>query len=187
MSADTTRHVLGRLVPAIVAVVIAFEETRAASQRPTFRAETEAVWVTATAIDKDGRLITDLTKDDFEVLDNGVRRDITVFRNDAIPFAVAILFDVSGSMVSNSYTMRQGVSEMISRFQPGDRATVGAFWGITEISPRFTANPKTLLGWVNATIGGVGMPCSASMVGAMVPALVMAPRGTGTAIWNAIE
>ena len=103
-----------------------------AAQRPTFRSDTEAVWVSATVIDKDGRLITDLTKDDFEVLDYGVPRDITVFRNDTVPFAIAILFDVSASLMSNSYTMREAVKELIARFQPGDRATIGGFWGVTR-------------------------------------------------------
>jgi len=127
------------------------------AQRPTFRSDTEALWVTATVIDKDGRLVTNMTKDDFEVLDGGFARDITVFRNDSVPFAITILFDASGSLAWNSYTMRQAVNELIARFQPGDRATIGAFWGITEISPRFTANAKTLLGWVNATVAGVGV------------------------------
>jgi Ca-activated chloride channel family protein len=143
--------------------------------------------MTATAIDKDGRLVTDLTKDDFEVLDNGVPREITVFRSDAIPFAVAILFDVSLSMDNNTYTMRQGVSELIARFQPGDRATIGAFWGMTEISPRFTANAKTLLGWVNATVGGAGMPCASSMSHAAAARIAMAPKGYYSAVWNAVE
>jgi len=57
------------------------------AQRPTFRSDTEAVWVTATVIDKDGRLVTDLTRDDFEVLDNGIAHDITVFRNDTVPLS----------------------------------------------------------------------------------------------------
>jgi Ca-activated chloride channel family protein len=143
--------------------------------------------VTATVIDKDGRLVTDLTRDDFEVLDNGVAREITVFRSDAIPFAVAILFDVSLSMDNNTYTMRQGVSELIARFQPGDRATIGAFWGVTEISPRFTANAKTLLGWVNATVGGVGVPCASSRAHAADVRIVTAPKGYFSAVWNAVE
>ena len=46
--------------------------------------------MSATVIDKDGRLVTDLTKGDFEVVDYGVPRDITVFRNDTVPFAVTI-------------------------------------------------------------------------------------------------
>jgi Ca-activated chloride channel family protein len=155
------------------------------AQRPTFRSDTEALWVTATVIDKDGRLVTDLTRADFEVLDNGIPRDITVFRNDTVPFAITVLFDVSGSLWPNSYTMRQAVNELIARFQPGDRATIGAFWGVTEISPRFTANAKTLLGWVNATINGVGVPCVSSMTNA--PGYQFAPRRAGSAVWNAIH
>ena len=71
----------------------------AEAQRPVFRSDTEAVWVTATVIDKDGRLVTDLTKDDFEVLDNGIPRDITFFRNDSGAFAITILFHVRGSLM----------------------------------------------------------------------------------------
>ena len=141
--------------------------------------------MTATVIDKDGRLVTDLTRDDFEVLDGGFARDITVFRNDAVPFAIAILFDVSGSFLLNSYTMRQAVNELLARFQPGDRAAIGAFWGVTEISPRFTANPKTLRGWVNATVASMGVMCVSSMTYA--PGLQFAPRTFGSAIWNAIQ
>ena len=160
------------------------------AQRPTFRSDAEALWVTATVIDRDGRLVTDLTKDDFEVLDNGIPRDITVFRNDTVPFAIAILFDVSGSLWPNSYTMRQAVNELIARFQPGDRATIGAFWGVTEISPRFTANAKTLLGWVNATVGGVGVPCVSSMSAWGNPVLsvdLLSMRSAWSAVWNAIQ
>src|SRR5258708_16984400 len=123
----------------------------ATAQRPAFRSDSEAVWVTATVIDKDGRLVTDLTRGDFEVLDNGVARDITVFRNDTVPFAITILFDVSASMLSNSYPMRQAISEFVARFQPGDRAAIGAIELFTDMSPRFTANAKTLPGSVNAT------------------------------------
>src|SRR5258708_18698059 len=157
------------------------------AQRPTFRSDTEAVWVTATVIDKDGRLVTDLTRGDFEVLDNGVARDITVFRNDTVPFAITILFDVSASMLSNSYTMRQAISELVARFQRGDRAAIGAFGLFTEMSPRFTANAKTLLGWVSATVAGVGPPCAGWMNSmARGWAIAFAPRSVATAIWNAI-
>ena len=155
------------------------------AQRPTFRSDTEAIWVSATVIDKDGRLVTDLTKDDFEVVDYGVPRDITVFRNDTVPFAVAILFDVSASLRSNSYTMREAVNELIARFQPGDRAAIGGFWGVTMISERFTANARTLLGLVNATVAGEGPWCATSVNRAR--SLIPPPRGAMSGIWTAIH
>ena len=187
MFADVLRRIGAFAAAALAVVLIAHTPAvvTVTAQRPTFRSDTEAIWVTATVIDKDGQLVTDLTRDDFEVLDNGVARDITVFRNDTVPFAITILFDVSGSLVENLYTMRQAVNELFARFRPGDRAAIGAFWGVTEISPRFTANPKTLRGWVNATINGVGVLCVSSMVYA--PRFQFAPRTWGSAIWNAIQ
>jgi len=186
MCADLLRRT-GAFAAAALAVVLlapAPAVVTVTAQRPTFRSDSEALWVTATVIDKDGRLVTDLTRDDFEVLDNGVARDITVFRNDTVPFAIAILFDISGSLQSNGYTMRQAVSELIARFQPGDRATIGAFGFVTEITPRFTANARTLLGWVNATAAGVGVQCVSSVVGGSV---LPVPRWAASAIWSAVR
>ena len=47
---------------------------RFTAQQATFKTSTEGIWVAASVIDKDGHLITDLTKDDFEVRDNGTVR-----------------------------------------------------------------------------------------------------------------
>ncbi len=132
------------------------------AQQPAFRASTDAIWVTATAVDKDGGLVTNLTKDDFESFDNGERRDITLFRNDPVPFSIAVMIDISGSMrdvglfsqqaefrapppeavppnTTDYVTFaRNGIAELINQFQPGDRATMGAFTSIAAIDPSFT-------------------------------------------------
>ena len=159
----------------------------AVAQQPVFRAATDAVMVTATVIDKDGRLVTDLTKDDFEIKDNGDVRPITVFRNDVVPFSVVVMFDISGSMLQNMSLMRRGVTELVGRFQPGDRANIGTFTGLPAVGPRFTANPRTLVGWVNGTINGAAVPCTRQW--ADNPRLMMAasPQRTGTAVWAGID
>jgi Ca-activated chloride channel family protein len=172
----------------VAAAAVALVMTRVSSpplaaQPPTFKTTTEAVYVTATVIDRDGRLVTDLTKDDFEIRDNGVARDITIFRNDTVPFAIVIMLDISGSMLANLGEMRRGVEQLISRFEPGDRANIGTFGALPMISPRFTANPQTLLGWVSASLGGIGVPC----VRQWDPQRVMWASYAGSAIWDAVE
>jgi len=163
----------------------------AVAQQGVFRATTDAVWVTATVIDKDGRLVTDLTKDDFEIRDDGNVRPITVFRNDVVPFSIVVMFDISGSMIENLSLMRRGVTELVGRFQPGDRMNIGTFTGLPAVGPRFTANPKTLMSWVNGTINGAAVPCARQW--AENPRLMMRqplardPQNTGTAVWAGIE
>ena len=66
------------------------------------------------------------------------------------------MLDVSGSMFGNLGLMRRGVDQLVSRFEPGDRASIGTFQGLPMINPRFTANPQRLLESVSAAMGGMG-------------------------------
>jgi hypothetical protein len=117
------------LLSAVLAVVllVASAAARLTAQQATFKTSTDGIWVAASVIGKDGRLITDLTKDDFEVRDNGALREIIAFRHDVVPFAVAIMVDISLSMMDNFATTRRAVTELVGRFEPGDRATIGGF------------------------------------------------------------
>ena len=64
----------------------------------TFRAGVDRVMVSAVVRDRNGKLVTDLVRADFEVLDSGERRPITDFRAERAAVSVALLFDGSGSM-----------------------------------------------------------------------------------------
>jgi len=99
------------------------------AQRPTFRSDSEAVWVTATVIDKDGRLVTDLTRDDFEVLDNGSPRDITVFRNDTVPFAVTIPASLAGATVYDTTLATSSAIFTLNKITSGN--TISALGTVT--------------------------------------------------------
>jgi Ca-activated chloride channel homolog len=65
---------------------------------PTFHAAVDLVTLNAVVRDRHGRIVTNLKRDDFEVLDSGVRRPITQFRAEGAAISVALLFDASGSM-----------------------------------------------------------------------------------------
>ena len=59
----------------VLGVVLFLASARLAAQA-TFKSATDGIWVTASVVDKDGHLVTDLTKDDFEVRDNGTVREV---------------------------------------------------------------------------------------------------------------
>jgi VWFA-related protein len=56
---------------------------------PTFRSSIEAVQVSAIVTDADGRPVTGLTKDDFEIIENGAPQPITTFSAVDIPTETA--------------------------------------------------------------------------------------------------
>lgn len=72
-------------------------------EQPVFRAGVEMVSMSAVVRDKRGRVVSSLSREDFEVLDAGSRRSIVDLRSDTTaPASVALLVDGSGSMTVGS-------------------------------------------------------------------------------------
>lgn len=116
----------------------------AAGQQPVFRGTSETVRVFVTVTDGDGRLVTDLTRDDFEVRDDGKPQPITVFDNTPQPIRLIVMLDVSGSMEGNLTLLRAAAAQLFARLRPDDRARVGTFGRDVEISPSFTGDAEEL-------------------------------------------
>ena len=77
-----------------------------AAQQPIFRGLGDAVRVFVTVTDGDGRIVTTLGKDDFEIRDEGKPQPITLFDNTPQPVRLVVMLDVSGSMVGNLPLLR---------------------------------------------------------------------------------
>ena len=111
---------------------------------PTFRTTTRTVVVYPSVHDAEGRIVPDLTKDDFTVLDNGKPAPITVFSSDIQPITVAVLLDMSGSMIPRYVKVREGTLSFIDALLPADRVRIGSFGAEVALSPILTGD-KTLL------------------------------------------
>src|SRR5688572_7348349 len=117
-----------------------------AAQEPQFRSNTGAVVsIFATVTDRDNRLVTDLAREDFEVLDNDQPQVLTVFENEARPITVVLMLDTSLRMTGNLKLLREAAEQFVIRLMPGDKAKVGAFNDKIEISGHFTADRD---GWM---------------------------------------
>lgn len=109
-----------------------------AQQAPVFRGTEDLVRVFVTVSDGDGRLVTTLTRDQFEIRDNGRPQPITLFDNSPQPIELVVMLDVSGSMVGNLELLRAASQALFGRLNPDDRVRVGTFGREIAISPRFT-------------------------------------------------
>jgi Ca-activated chloride channel family protein len=120
----------------LTSTLIGAQQAPAATQapdqpRPTFKASVDLVSVAAVVRDARGRIVRDLSRTDFEVLEAGRPRQIVDFStNTAGPVSVALLFDVSGSMVVGSKLQqaRHAADHVLSWLQPGiDEAALFTF------------------------------------------------------------
>ncbi len=93
-----------------------------AAQEPTFRSGSRVVPSYVTVVDANNRLVTDLTRDDFEVLDNGRPQDITIFDNEVRPFTVVVMLDTSVSMTDRLEDLYAGAEQFLLRLMPHDKA-----------------------------------------------------------------
>jgi Ca-activated chloride channel family protein len=116
----------------------------AGGQQPPFRGGSETVRVFVTVADRDGRLVTTLTRDDFEVRDAGKPQAIALFDNSPQPIRLIVMLDVSGSMEGNLPLLRTAAAQLFARLGPDDAARVGTFGREVTISPSFTRDPREL-------------------------------------------
>lgn len=98
-----------------------------AQQTPTFRSVVERVRLDA-LITEGGRLLSGLTADDVEVLDNGVRQTVDHVSFDQIPVNVVFVFDMSESVSGPTIAaLRGAVDGVASGLRPGDQSALLTF------------------------------------------------------------
>lgn len=124
----------------------------AADQQGVFRGTVQTVPVYVTVTDKSGRLATDLSRDDFQLKDNGRAQVLTQFDSSPQPIKLIVLLDVSTSMLRNLPLMQAACNELFSRLRPDDRAKVGTFGREIIISPSFTNDLAALRAALPTTI-----------------------------------
>jgi VWFA-related protein len=135
---------IGRLVP-LLAVVAAVPIAARQAQPPTFGAANRTVAIYATVTSAQGRLVTDLKRDDFSVDDNGKRQALTLFSSDIQPITLIMLLDRSGSMKPNFDLEERAAEAFVREMLPQDKARIGSFSKYIQIDPEdFTSDRDQL-------------------------------------------
>lgn len=117
-----------------------------ARQEPQFRTATDTVPIYATVVDRQGRIVTDLTREDFEVFDNGRRQTLTTFVSDVQPITVVMMLDRSGSVEVQFKLIEEAAAEFVKNLLPRDKARIGSFSQTIQIDPEgFSSDAEELL------------------------------------------
>jgi len=116
------------------------------AQDSVFRTAARMVPVYVTVSDAAGGLVPDLTRDEFEVYDNGKLQTIALFESGVQPITVVLMLDRSGSMISNFKLVRSAAEQFVSELLPGDKARIGSFSNRIQLDPReFTGSQRDLI------------------------------------------
>jgi len=106
----------------------------------TIRANVEMVSLPVVVTNREGRRITDLTKDDFRVFENGIEQEIAGFAATDEPLAVALLLDTSGSTEFKLARIQNAAIDFVRQLHPDDEVAVLSFADDVVLQQDFTIN-----------------------------------------------
>ena len=93
----------------------------------TLRVDTTLVSLPVSVMDRDGKFIPNLRKEDFHVWENGVEQQVAYFASTDKPFTVALVIDTSGSTKNKLEEIQDAAITFIEQLRPDDKVMVVSF------------------------------------------------------------
>jgi VWFA-related protein len=106
----------------------------------TFRIGTNLVLLNVSVFDAKGQVVKGLPKSAFTVTENGVRQDISVFRQEDVPVSLGLIIDNSASMRNKRERVVSSTLAMIRASNPDDEVFAIYFNGRPELVQEFTGD-----------------------------------------------
>ena len=137
-----TRFRLLLIWPALVAA-LAGQSQPPAQQPPAppqtpFRAGVDLVSLNVTVSDGTARYVTDLTAQDFNIFEDGVKQEVTFFNHTNLPIALALLIDTSASMEPKLPTAQEAAAGFARKLRTQDLAEIVDFDSRVVVLQGFT-------------------------------------------------
>jgi len=116
----------------LVGLAVSGQQIQPPSSQPEdsgaiFRADTRVVDLHATVVDKNGHLVTNLTRDAFTVFENGVQQQIATFKREDLPVSMGLIVDNSGSMRDKRAKVEAAALALVKDSNPEDEVFVVNF------------------------------------------------------------
>jgi Ca-activated chloride channel family protein len=107
------------------------------------RTDVEEVVLNATVLNGT-ELVQNLTKDDFQVYEDGVKQTLLSFQHTDLPVSIGLVIDNSGSMYRKRPSVNKSALDLVKASNPEDEAFVVNFSDEAFIDSEFTADPNKL-------------------------------------------
>ena len=120
------------------------------------RVDTTLISIPVSVMDRDGKYIPDLTKDDFHVWEDGVEQRVAYFASTEKPFTVALLIDTSGSTRFRLDEIQNAAITFVEQLRPDDRVMVVSFSDKIHVLAQPTSDRNTLRNAIRQTEAGDG-------------------------------
>jgi Ca-activated chloride channel family protein len=124
--------------------VIASAGATILAQGQRIRSGVELVSLSVTATDPQGKYVTDLSQDDFDVFEDGAKQNLTFFSKTQQPISLAILLDTSASMDERMGVAQDAAIGFARQLHKEDQAEVIDFDSQVRVLANFTNDAGNL-------------------------------------------
>ena len=126
------------------------------SEGDILRVDTTLVSIPVSVMDRDGKFIPNLTKDEFKIWEDGVEQRVAYFASTEKPFTVALVIDTSGSTKYRLNEIQDAAIAFVEQLRPEDSVMVVAFNDRIRVLSQPTNDRAALRAAIRETDAGSG-------------------------------
>ena len=108
------------------------------------RVNTSLVTIPVSVMDRDGRYVPNLQKDEFRIWEDGVEQEVAFFQSVDKPFSVVLMMDTSPSTAFRLEDIQDAAISFINQLRPDDRVMVVSFNDNIKVLSDFTTDREKL-------------------------------------------
>jgi len=120
------------------------------------RVNTTLVTLPVSVMDRDGKYVPNLRKEDFRLWEDGVEQNVAFFSSVDKPFSVVLMLDTSGSTRSRLGEIQDAAITFVNQLRSDDRVMVVSFDEQVRVLTEFTNDRYTLRDAIRRTRPGDG-------------------------------
>ena len=128
------------------------------------RVETTLISIPVSVMDRDGKYIPDLGKEDFRVWEDGTEQQVAYFASTEKPFTVVLMIDTSGSTRFKLQEIQNAAIAFVDQLRPDDRVVIVSFNDKIKVLSHATNDRNVLR-----------------------QAILRTERGSGTRLYDAVD
>ena len=113
--------------PVSVSPATSLDDKEEVGEGDVVRIDTNLVTVPVSVLDRQGRFISHLRGEQFNVFENGVEQKLAYFESTDKPFTVALLLDTSGSTFFHLWEIKEAAINFAKQLRPQDRVLIVTF------------------------------------------------------------
>jgi VWFA-related protein len=143
---SSQRRLFATMVLALLCAFWSPAATHAQEQDPdeVLKVETNLVQLNVGVVDRQGRAILNLSRNDFVIYENEVRQNIQSFEPTTTPFSLVLMLDMSGSTLGFRQPLKASALRFIDALAPEDRVAIVTFNDKVEMLQKFTSDRRKI-------------------------------------------